>query len=106
MGTSAMTRLHWQPKRWLRRRSREGVIGLSLLALCLTLDLALLGPTHTRLEQLRKNLASVDTQTNQPARLPERETISKQQLTHYYSYFPPQSSAPDWLNIIYHAAGA
>jgi len=98
-----MTRPHWQLKRWLRRRSREGFIGLALLVICLSFDLALLGPTHNRLEQLRKNLASVDTHAS--ARLPE-QTLAKQQLTHYYSYFPPQSSAPDWLNKIYRAAGA
>lgn len=101
-----MKRLHWQPKRWLRTRSREGVIGLILLASGLSFDLALLGPAQTRLEQLRQDMAASSLPANQPARAVSPGTIASRQLSSYYEQFPPQSSAPDWLNKIYQAAAA
>lgn len=93
-----------QPKRWLLRRSREGAIGLALLALCLMFDLALLGPAYEHLEQLRRDIALADTPVNQSAKVPDPEALATQQLTRYYGQFPPQSSTPDWLNKIYKAA--
>ncbi len=102
-----MIRPQWLAKRWLRRRSILGFVGLVLLASSLLFDLAMLGPAHARLEQLRQEILLADTKANQPTYVqPDRETLAEQQLSDYYRHFPLQNSAPDWLSKIFQAAKA
>jgi len=79
-------------------------VGLVLLAATLIFDLALLEPSYARIDTLHEEIAQAEAQAKHPARVADRATLAEQQLNHYYSYFPPQNSAPDWLGKIFQAA--
>ena len=100
-----MIRLHLHFKRRVARISREGTVGLALLALCLAFYLSALRPTQVRLDQLRANMASLHEKLqNTTKAMHANQDTPAEQLATYYKFFPAQSSTPVWLDKIYKAA--
>lgn len=100
-----MIRLHPPFKLMRARLSREGVIGLVLLTLCLGFYLAALRPTQDRLDQLNTNIVALREKAQSTASsLRAHREIPAEQLVTYYRFFPSQTSAPVWLGKIYKAA--
>jgi hypothetical protein len=93
-------------RRW-RRLSREALLGLGLLALCLGFYLAAVRPAQAHLDQLRAEQQAHHEQRQRTARaLRVDQDTPGEQLAAYYKFFPGTRSAPQWLEKIYNAARA
>lgn len=100
-----MNRLHFILKRRLALFSRERVVGLGLLALCLAFYLTALRPAQARLDHLQSNMLSLHEQIRNAAKtLRVDSSEPAEQLVTYYRFFPAQTTAPAWLDKIYKAA--
>lgn len=97
-----MNRLRWQLKTWLSVLGREGSLGLALLVASLVVYLITLNPIQSQLTNLQQDIDVLSTPEHTHAK-PGPATTAEQ-LEAYYQFFPPQSSAPDWLDKIYKAA--
>jgi Tfp pilus assembly protein PilO len=100
-----MNRLHFLLKRRLALLSRERIVGLGLLALCLAFYLSALRPTQVRVDQLQTNMVSLHEKMRNTAKsLRTDPDAPAEQLVTYYKFFPSQTTAPAWLDKIYKAA--
>ena len=92
-------------KRRISRLSREGTVGLGLLALCLTFYFSALRPTQVRLDQLHASMATAHANLrNTASTMRVDQDTPAEQLVTYYKFFPSQTSTPVWLEKIYQAA--
>ncbi len=96
-----MTRQIARLMRWLRHRSREGMVGLGLVVICTLFYLSSIRPTEMRViaAEEAQHMANMRNRThNDPATF---HTLAQAQLSTFYAYFPQQNSTPDWLDKIY-----
>ena len=100
-----ITHLRQGLQRRLLRASRETMLALGLIALCLAFYLAALVPAQNHLDQLHADMRSLQEKIKNSAKLlqTDQETPA-QQLVAFYKFFPEASSAPVWLDKIYSAA--
>lgn len=97
-----MNRISWQLRYWISQLSREGRLGLSLLGISLVIYLLVFIPGQSQVTQFQNEIASLTSASSARVKLALPTTTD--QLTAFYRNFPPQRSAPDWLDKIYHAA--
>jgi Pilus assembly protein, PilO len=100
-----MIGLYRAANRHMVQLGREGVIGIGLLALCLNFYLFALKPVHLQIIQLHDSVASLKQGIEGNAHWPliEKESPAEQ-LSVYYSFFPAQTTTPEWLEKIFTAA--
>jgi len=100
-----MIRLRQLVNRRLVRLSREGVIGLGLIMLCLAFYFLALRPSQLQLDQLRNNLRLFHERSQNTAdNMHTKGDTPAEQLVTYYNFFPSQTTTPMWLDKIYKAA--
>lgn len=96
-----MTRLRWQLRVVFASLGREGSIGLGVLGISLFAYLFVVIPTEARQVQLQKDVAALASHVQTA---PTPANTASDQLLAFYRFFPPQTSAPDWLDKIFNAA--
>lgn len=102
-----MKALRQQFRIWRSTLSREGRVGLGLLALSAAVYVFVLSPGQTGLANLAQEVDSLSAQAQRSAARPEsRANTPSEQLAAYYRIFPATTSAPDWLDKIFAAAEA
>jgi len=102
-----MNRLRWFLRITAARLGREGMLGMGLLLLCIGVYIGLLLPSQARINQLQGLLdARSSTRHDETKNSPTQNASLTERLATYYSFFPPQTSAPDWLDKIYNDAKA
>jgi len=102
-----MNRMHWILRVAAARLGREGMLGLALVLLSLGVYFGLVLPSQNRINQLNSELKAISTskQSGNSHSVSHSASITER-LAAYYSFFPAQTSAPDWLDKIYHDAKA
>lgn len=100
-----MKRLLRHIRFWRSSLSREGKIGIGLLGLSLIAYFLLLTPAQLQLTQIQQDIMSLTAQSasvNKNKR--STPTSDSNKLLAFYRFFPPSTSAPDWLEKIFTAA--
>lgn len=92
---SLSAQLRWQFRHWLPLLGWPGIVGISLLAICLTLYLSTIRPLQTRLAEAQRRAASGDEQFLNAAH--RGEGAPSEQLVKFYKFFPPEKNSPEWL---------
>lgn len=93
---SLSAKLRWQLRHWLPRLGWPGIVGISLLAICLTLYLSTIGPLQTRLAEAQRRAALSGEQLLN-AGTHRGEGTPSEQLVKFYKFFPPEKNSPEWL---------
>lgn len=93
---SLSAQLRWQLRHWLPRLGWPGIVGISLLVICLTLYLSTIRPLQTRLAEAQRRVALSGEQfLNASAH--RGEGTPSEQLVKFYKFFPPEKNSSEWL---------
>lgn len=82
-----------------------GILGLALLLLAVGLYITQVQPKNLRLDELKKNSASLKSRIEQVAKSGIPETSDQEELNKFYGFFVGPSLS-EWLNKLYAAAAA
>lgn len=99
VGVPAMSlsaQLRWQLRHWLPLLGWPGIVGISLLAICLTLYLSTIRPLQSRLAEAQRRVALAGEQLLN-ASTHRGEGTPSEQLVKFYKFFPTEKNSPEWL---------
>lgn len=93
---SLSAQLRWKLRHWLPLLGWPGIVGISLLAICLTLYLSTIRPMQTRLAEVQRRVVSESEQFLN-ASIHRGEGTPSEQLVKFYKLFPTEKNSPEWL---------
>lgn len=100
-----MKGLLWSVRRQLNALGWPAVMGLALVAFSLTFLASALMPLEARVQEAKDGVEALRTRL-QAAPSASGPTVSGDRLSNFYAFFPPLSSAPDWLQRVFALAEA
>jgi hypothetical protein len=95
-GVALRAQLRWQLRHGLLRLGWPGIVGISLLVICLTLYLSTILPLQARMAEAQHIVALAGEQFSK-AGTHRGEGTPSEQLVKFYKFFPAEKNSPEWL---------
>ena len=95
-GVALSAQLRWKLRHWLPRLGWTGIVGIGLLAICLTLYFSTIRPLQIRLAEVQRRVVSESEQFLN-ASIHRGEGTPSEQLVKFYKLFPTEKNSPEWL---------
>lgn len=100
-----MSEFLWRARDWLEEIGWPGIAGLALCAFSAVLAATAISTKVAELDELQAEVQGLQTRYLMTGSVGTGARSSREeQLQHFYGFFPPLSTLPDWLERIYAAA--
>lgn len=89
-------------RRWLDLFGRPGILGVGLIAMCITLYVSTIQPAQMRLNSAHESVDSIQERLKRAANgLNHSELTPAEQLAEFYRIFPNEKNLLPWLEKIF-----